>query len=265
MGPQRSPRNRRAQRPKRGHSLGGHRSRAQLKRLKSDRRKRSGRRAEGSLSSSMPTARVSGRGSSHDAFAPIRSGALNREPVTSDRVSTRPPHRLIPRAESDRRRTLLAIRHRSRGNPPNDPLLAYASWSPSTRLPGVQNNEITATVPQPERGPTQGATRTAGVPQLARLGLVSWRRHVAAIATILFFWFGLGTVATIAVATLTGTYDPLAPRDGFSLSGYLLINVPFPFLLTGLAVAVRFIHHRPLRSLITPRARVDFRRVLQGF
>jgi membrane protease YdiL (CAAX protease family) len=80
-----------------------------------------------------------------------------------------------------------------------------------------------------------------------------------------FFWFGLGTAATIAVARFTGTYDPAAPRDGFSLSGYLLINVPFPFLFAGLAVAVRFIHRRPLRSLITPLARVNLWRVLQGF
>ena len=101
--------------------------------------------------------------------------------------------------------------------------------------------------------------------QLARLGLVSWRRHVAAILTIVFFWFGLGTAATVAVATFTGVYDPSAPRDGFSLSGYLLISVPFPFLLAGLAVAVRFIHKRPLRSLITPLARVNLWRVLQGF
>jgi uncharacterized protein len=126
------------------------------------------------------------------------------------------------------------------------------------------------------RSPQQSPNLTATAPstvqstqlefsQLARLGLVSWRRHVAAILTIVFFWFGLGTAATVAVATLTGTYDPAAPRDGFSLSGYLLINVPFPFLLAGLAVAVRFIHRRPLRSLITPLARVDLRRVLQGF
>jgi membrane protease YdiL (CAAX protease family) len=101
--------------------------------------------------------------------------------------------------------------------------------------------------------------------QLGRLGLVSWLRHVAAILTIIFCWFGLGTAATAAVATLTGVYDPSAPRDGFSLSGYLLISVPVPFLLAGVAVAVRFIHKRPLRSLITPLARINLWRVLQGF
>lgn len=101
--------------------------------------------------------------------------------------------------------------------------------------------------------------------QLGRLGLVSWRRHVAAILTILFFWNGVGTAAMVAVAGLAGMDDPFAPRSGFSLSGYLVINVSFPFLLAGIAVAVRFIHQRPLRSLITPLARVDLWRVLKGF
>jgi membrane protease YdiL (CAAX protease family) len=98
--------------------------------------------------------------------------------------------------------------------------------------------------------------------QLARLGRTSWQRQVAAIATILFFWLVLGAAAALAVMGLApGGYDLAAP----SPTAYIAINVSPLAMLAEVAVAVRFIHQRPLRTLITPSRRIDWRRIACAF
>jgi membrane protease YdiL (CAAX protease family) len=49
------------------------------------------------------------------------------------------------------------------------------------------------------------------------------------------------------------------------MSGYLVANASFPFLVVGLVIAVRYVHRRPIRSLITPRQRIDGRRIAWSF
>jgi uncharacterized protein len=104
----------------------------------------------------------------------------------------------------------------------------------------------------------------AGFLQLGRLGRTSWRRHLAAVATILGSWLVLGGVATVVVQRAVAGPD-LANWDPGSLGGYLVVNASLLCLLAGVAVAVRSVHRRPVRSLVTPRRSIDVRRVLQGF
>jgi LuxR family maltose regulon positive regulatory protein len=79
--------------------------------------------------------------------------------------------------------------------------------------------------------------------------VTSWQRHAAAIAVILLFWFMVGGAATLALASIDpGSLDLARP----SLVGYLTVNVSLICLLAGVLIAVRFIHRRPVGSLISP-------------
>lgn len=98
--------------------------------------------------------------------------------------------------------------------------------------------------------------------QLGRLGLTSWQRHATAIAVILFFWLVVGAAATLAVAFLEpGSLDLAHP----SLAGYLAVNASLVSLLAGVLIAVRVIHQRPVRSLITPSRAIDPHRIAAAF
>jgi membrane protease YdiL (CAAX protease family) len=98
--------------------------------------------------------------------------------------------------------------------------------------------------------------------QLGRLGRTSWQRHVAAIATILFIWLVLGAAASLAVMGFgPSDFDLAVP----SPTAYIAINVSLAMMLAGLAVAVRFIHQRPLRTLITPYRRINWRTIACSF
>lgn len=95
--------------------------------------------------------------------------------------------------------------------------------------------------------------------QLGRLGRTSWPRHLAAIATILVLWIVGGSAAYLLVASLTTNLSPAVT------SAYLALSASFLPMLAGTAVAVRFIHKRPLLTLITPFERIDKRRLLLSF
>lgn len=107
-------------------------------------------------------------------------------------------------------------------------------------------------------GPEQGPDELPFA-QLARLGRTSLPRHLAAIGTILLFWIVGGGAAAVLVASLTSRMDPALP------SLYLALMASFVPLFVGTVVAVQFIHQRPLITLITPRQRIDWRRVLVSF
>lgn len=92
-------------------------------------------------------------------------------------------------------------------------------------------------------------------PQLGRLGLTSGRRHAAAVATLVVSHLVLGSVATLVLLLPAGGVD----RE--SVWWYCAVNASVLCLLVGVAVAVRWVHRRPLRTLVTARARVDVRRL----
>ena len=91
---------------------------------------------------------------------------------------------------------------------------------------------------------------------LAREGRNDWWRYALGVFTIAFFWLVLGYVPYVV---LTGSGVETGP-----LLDFVAINFSIFMMLAGLAVTVKLIHRRPLRSLVTPDARVDWRRIGRG-
>jgi membrane protease YdiL (CAAX protease family) len=90
---------------------------------------------------------------------------------------------------------------------------------------------------------------------LARQGHNQWWRYLLAIALILFCWLGLGYLPYLWLASR----GPLG-----TMSLYTAVNLSIVMMLLGLVLAMRFIHRRPVRTLITPSPRIAWRRVLHG-
>ena len=90
---------------------------------------------------------------------------------------------------------------------------------------------------------------------LARQGRNAWWRYALGAITIAFFWLVLGYVPYLLLVE-AGLGDQLLE--------YLAVNFSIFMMLAGLAMAVKLIHRRPLLTLITPEARIDWRHVARG-
>lgn len=90
---------------------------------------------------------------------------------------------------------------------------------------------------------------------LVHHGKNDWWRYALGVFTIAFFWLGLGYLPLIFLAEADAT-NPLVD--------YVAVNFSILMMLAGLAVTVKWIHGRSLLSLVTPEARVDWRRVARG-
>ena len=90
---------------------------------------------------------------------------------------------------------------------------------------------------------------------LARQGRNEWWRYLLGAITIAFFWMILGYVPLLLLL-----FVDVDQR----LVEYLAVNFSIVMMLAGLALAVKVIHRRPLASLITPEARMDWRRIGQA-
>lgn len=98
---------------------------------------------------------------------------------------------------------------------------------------------------------------------LARQGRNEWWRYALGAVTIAFFWMILGYVPFVLLL-LIADYVPslgLIAAVDHRLVEYLVVNFSIFMMLAGLALTVRLIHRRPLLTLVTPEARVDWRRV----
>ena len=91
---------------------------------------------------------------------------------------------------------------------------------------------------------------------LALQGRNTWWRYALGLVTIAFFWLVLGYAPYLF---LVGAGVETGP-----LLDFVAINFSIFMMLAGLAVTVRLIHKRPLRSLVTYEARVDWRRAGRG-
>ena len=91
---------------------------------------------------------------------------------------------------------------------------------------------------------------------LARAGRNAWWRYLLGVVIIAFFWLVLGYVPYIVLAGSGAASSPMLD--------FVAINFSIFMMLAGLAVTVKLIHRRPLRSLVTPEARVDWRRIGRG-
>ena len=90
---------------------------------------------------------------------------------------------------------------------------------------------------------------------LAQDGRNQWWRYLLAIPLVLFCWLGLGYLP----------YLWLASRGSLGTVGfYVAINLSIVMMLLGLVLAMRFIHRRPVKTLVTPAPRIAWRRVLHG-
>lgn len=90
---------------------------------------------------------------------------------------------------------------------------------------------------------------------LARQGRNEWWRYVLGAVTIAFFWMVLGYVPLLLL---------LVVDIDDRLVEYLAVNFSLVMMLAGLALTVKVIHRRPLASLITPEAKVGWRRIGQS-
>lgn len=97
--------------------------------------------------------------------------------------------------------------------------------------------------------------RTERYLDLARQGKNAWWRYLLGAVTIAFFWLGLGYVPYLLL---------LAAGANDHLIDYLAVNFSIFMMLAGLALTVKFIHGRPLLTLVTPEAGVDWMRIARG-
>jgi membrane protease YdiL (CAAX protease family) len=108
---------------------------------------------------------------------------------------------------------------------------------------------------------------------LAWLGKNNWRRFVLAVALILFLWQILGALPSVLLliwvladgnpqtgVSPVGQFMGVEPVLSFTVT--MLASVLF---LIGIFLAIRFIHQRPFRTLITPARTIAWGRLLQGF
>ena len=107
---------------------------------------------------------------------------------------------------------------------------------------------------------------------LARQGKNDWWRFVLAVLLMLFMWQVLGTLPVVALVILgmlkagpqTGTIPAGLPGMD-SLAGFVALMLASVFFISGIFLAMRFIHQRAWRTLITPSRSIDWGRLFQGF
>lgn len=90
---------------------------------------------------------------------------------------------------------------------------------------------------------------------LARLGQNAWWRYLLGAIIIAGSWLGLGFVP-YALLSSAGLSDPRLD--------FIAVNVSIFVMFAGLAVTVKWLHRRPLLSLITPAAHIDWQRMRRG-
>ena len=98
-------------------------------------------------------------------------------------------------------------------------------------------------------------TRTARYLDLVHYGRNAWWRYALGILTIALFWMGVGYLPYARFGDVIAD-DPLLD--------FVAVNFSILMMMAGLAVTVKCIHGRTLRSVITPDARVDWARMARG-
>lgn len=109
----------------------------------------------------------------------------------------------------------------------------------------------------------------------ARQGKASPWRYLVGFCLILFTWLFLGSLATIYLFILLARLQgvPLAQLSQLAsdpsalgmIPEYLILNLSFLFFFAGVWLAVRGIHQRPFRSVVTAAPAIDWRRIALGF
>lgn len=108
---------------------------------------------------------------------------------------------------------------------------------------------------------------------LARVGKTGWLRHILAIGLILFFWQVIGAIPSVFLIVFVSSDGD--PQTTVSASGqfsgvepavsFAIIMFASVLFLIGIYLAIRYIHLRPFRTLITAERTISLRRIFQGF
>ncbi len=104
----------------------------------------------------------------------------------------------------------------------------------------------------------------------ARQGRTSLLSFIAGLFVILFFWQILGGIPLTFFMILEGGLGPTAPDlQSFMtrqpILSFLLIMLTFIFFVLGTWLALRLVHRRKMRTLISADGSIRWRRIAQGF
>lgn len=107
--------------------------------------------------------------------------------------------------------------------------------------------------------------------EIARRGKNDWWRYMLSLPFIIFIWLIIGSLPVVALMTYVEM--DADPATGFSATGFIGISVLLEFLVTmssfipflvATLLAVRFIHERPLKTLISAAALIRWNRIFAG-
>src|SRR5690349_2879838 len=107
--------------------------------------------------------------------------------------------------------------------------------------------------------------------EVAHQGRNEWWRYLISFPAILAVWFIVGSIPVVLLMAYVST--DADPGTGFSATGFTGLPVTLEFLFTmssfipflvGTLLAVRFIHARSLKTLVTGKAQIRWGRVFAG-
>jgi uncharacterized protein len=103
-------------------------------------------------------------------------------------------------------------------------------------------------------------------------GRNNWWRYFASILLVLILWLVIGSIPVFlfgAYLLMDGNPDTKLTALGFTgvspLMAMYVILSSYLFFIAAIFIAVRFIHKRPFRSLVTPQTKVNWSRLFAGF
>jgi membrane protease YdiL (CAAX protease family) len=103
-------------------------------------------------------------------------------------------------------------------------------------------------------------------------GWNDWWRYAVSITLILIMWLVIGSIPVFlfgAYLLMDGNPETKLTALGFSgvspLLAMFVILSSYLFFFVAIFIAVRFIHKRPFRSLVTPQTKVNWSRLFAGF
>ncbi len=108
--------------------------------------------------------------------------------------------------------------------------------------------------------------------EISSAGKNDWWRYILSVFFILFMWFFVGSIPLlilITILTLNGTPPELISANGISsaapLWNFIATVASFLPLFISIPLAIRFIHKRPMQTIITPAKSIHWRRIFNSF
>ena len=106
---------------------------------------------------------------------------------------------------------------------------------------------------------------------IAKMGKNEWWRYLISFPAILVIWFVVGSIPVILLMTYVSMdNDPSTSFSGAGFAGvpvvpeFLITMSSFIPLLVATLLALRFLHARPLKTLVTGEAQIRWSRIFAG-